>query len=559
MKIIAESASNHQGDFSYLLELAKASKEAGVDFFSVQVLELDAFCDPTYKNRALVEEVVFSQAQWRDFFDYCRKINLAIIPCPADLSSLDFCLEEGFRLLKLHGTDLLNMPMLDRLALSEVKVLVETQLATERDINLALFRLGAERVECLLHGYSNYPTEDEELNLGALDYMRNTWKLPVGFADHSTDTTVVPMMAMAKEAKWLEKHITLSRNDRRYDWQPSLTPEEFAVMVSQIRHYQRCLGSGLKHPTSTEVGMRDVMYKRYIDSGGELKVVRADHGPDYYDYEYSKYDMDNIVTAVIARLKSTRLTRKVLRKFHNDGMVFDLYKYVDRAQSARKTILATSYLDSDNDLVAEAESRGIQVYQGHPMIVVDRLLDIAEQEKASAVFRVTGDMPFADPVLMDRMAKMRHDYDLDYVRVMNFPLGMSAELISTRYLQRLYQRMEDPGQSEYLGWFVMLDQETRKGCLKVEFEDRDLSQYSLTVDYQEDLDRCHRLLKAIGKTDMADIYLEDILCHLDILDIISTDTPIKLPNNITMPYSEFVQMQWDQGFNVVEKYIVNKH
>ncbi len=558
MKIIAESASNHQGDFSYLLNLAKASKSIGADYFTVQILKLETFCDSTYERRDLVEQIVFSQTQWREFFNYCREIELELIPCPADLASLEFCLAEGFSLLKLHGTDLLNMPILDKLSHSKVKVLVETQLATERDINLALTRLGKERVECLLHGYSNYPTEEEELNLGALDYMRDRWKLPIGFADHSTDTAVIPMMALAKGAKWLEKHITLSRNERRYDWQPSLTPEEFAIMVTQIRHYSHCLGSGLKHPTPTEVGMRDVMYKRYLYSDGKLSVVRADHGPDYYNYVYSKYDMDNIVTAVIARLKSTRLKRKVLLKFHNDGMVFDLYNYVVRAQSARKTILATSYLDSDNDLVVEAENRGIQVYKGHPMIVVDRLLDIAEQEQAAAVFRVTGDMPFADPVLMDRMAKMRHNHDLDYVRVMNFPLGMSAELISTRYLQKLYQRMEDPGQSEYLGWFVMLDQDARKGCVKVEFEDNDLSQYSLTVDYQDDLDRCHRLLAAIGKKDMADIYLEDILSHLDMLDTISPETPIKLPGSVTMPYSEFVQKQWDQGFNVVEKYTVNR-
>ncbi len=94
-------------------------------------------------------------------------------------------------------------------------------------------------------------------------------------------------------------------------------------------------------------------------------------------------------------------------------MIFDLMRYVSQAKSVTKTILATSYLDSDQDLVEEANSREIDVYRGHPMIVIDRLLDIAEQEKAGAVFLITGDMPFADPVVMDVMAKMRKEHNLD--------------------------------------------------------------------------------------------------------------------------------------------------
>jgi len=139
---------------------------------------------------------------------------------------------------------------------------------------------------------------------------------------------------------------------------------------------------------------------------------------------------------------------------------------------------------------------------------------------------------------------------------MNFPLGMSAELISTKYLQKLYQEMEDPRQSEYLGWFVMLDKDTRKGCLKVNFNGLDLSKYSLTVDYQEDLDRCHKLLKAIGKTQITDIELKDILSNLEFLNTVPSDMEIKLPEGMRMSYDEFVTMQWEQGFDIIEEYVV---
>jgi N,N'-diacetyllegionaminate synthase len=556
MKIIAESASNHQGDLEYLKALALAAKNAGADYFTVQVLDTDAFCDPSYERRGLVEKIVLSRDVWSDVFAFCRDIDLPLIPCAADLPSLEFCLAKGFRLLKLHGTDLLNFPMLDAIARSEARVLVETQLATERDIDQALSRLGRDRIECLIHGYSNYPTEDEELNLGALDYMRERWQLPVGFADHTLETGVVPMMAMAKGAVFLEKHITLSRNHRRYDWEASLNPDEFAVLMATTRRYCRTLGTGIKHPSRRELEHREVMYKRCLEGDDGLRVVRADRGPDYYDRLYAKYDPEHIVTVVIARLKSTRLKRKVLLPFHNDAMVFDLCRYSGRNKSSRSTIIATSWLESDDDLVHEAERRGFKVFRGHPTIVIHRLLDIAEEERASAVFRITGDMPFADPQLMERMALLRKEHNLDYVRAMNLPLGMSAELFSTSYLQKLYQRMNDPRESEYLGWFVILDREARKGCLKVEYDDVDLSEYSLTVDYQEDMDRCQNLLAAIGKENIENIDLTDILAHLELLDKISPDALIKLPAGVRMSYREFVGMQWSQGYLITDTFTV---
>ena len=108
--------------------------------------------------------------------------------------------------------------------------------------------------------------------------------------------------------------------------------------------------------------------------------MRADHGPTYYEKLYEGYQKENIVTAVIARLKSTRLKKKVLLDFHNDTMVFDLINYVNRSKFSKKTILATSYVEEDDELAQEAAKREVPVYRGHPLVVIDRLLDIAEKE-----------------------------------------------------------------------------------------------------------------------------------------------------------------------------------
>ena len=115
MQIIAESASNHEGDFDYLLELAKSSSVAGATYFTAQILDPSSFCDETYSAYQVVKDVAFDHNRWCTFFDECRDLNINFIPCPADQPSLDFCVGQGFSLIKLHGTDLLNIPMLEQI------------------------------------------------------------------------------------------------------------------------------------------------------------------------------------------------------------------------------------------------------------------------------------------------------------------------------------------------------------------------------------------------------------------------------------------------------------
>ena len=106
------------------------------------------------------------------FFKYAKKKNnIRLIPCPCDIDSLNFVFKNKFKIIKIHGTDLTNIPFLKIISKKKIQVILETQLATERDIDLALSILDRDRVKCLMHGYSNYPTEGKELNLNSLDFM----------------------------------------------------------------------------------------------------------------------------------------------------------------------------------------------------------------------------------------------------------------------------------------------------------------------------------------------------------------------------------------------------
>lgn len=551
IKVIAESASNHNGNYDNLLSLAKNSKLAGADYFTVQICDAKSFCDETYPSIEVVKNICFSKSEWKTFFIACRELKINLIPCPTEIVSLNLCIEEKFELIKIHGTDILTIPMLEIISKNNIKVILETQFATERDIDLALSIIGEDKIECLIHGYSNYPTEGEELNLNAIQYMKNRWNLNIGFADHSLETSTIPMIAISKGATWLEKHITLSRNDRNYDWQASLELEEFSNMVMNIRKYNKVLGKSFKHPTKNENAIREVAFKKYIKKNKNLNIIRSESGNTYYEYKYKEFKKDNIIATVCGRLTSTRLKRKLFLDFHEDKLIFDVFSLISKSKYLKKQILATSDEVVDDELVEECSKRNISFFRGSGNNLIHRLLDIAEVEKAGAIIKITGDSPFAIPEVIDAMCKLYLDQDLDYVRAINLPQGVSTELFSTNYLQKIYQKLENPLQSEYLGYFVILDSEANKGCVKVNFNNLDLTKFKLSIDLKEDLDIAKNLLAKINKSKFGDINLKDILHNLKDLATIPTETQVKMPDNTSINYYEYISLMNNQNYKSI--------
>lgn len=550
MKVIAESAFNHQGDFEELKRLALAAKNAGADYFTCQMMNVDAFCVSDYTKHQLYKNTEFTKEQWYELFDYCKSISLSVIPCVLEEVTLQWCDEYGFKLIKLHATDITNAPFLNLIASKKgLKVILETQCASAFEVEFAIKILGKDKIEALFSGYSNYPTEVEDFNLNVLDTFKTKYDLPVGFADHSLDTANIPLMLLAKGCAYIEKHITSSRNNRNFDYQVSLYPHEFATMVSTIKHYSLALGNGVKHPLKNEHPYRTIMYKKMIE--GEATLKRADKGTYFIEQTINGFEKNKVVVALIARLKSQRLKQKVLKPFYKDELIIDLYNRIATSKKY-KTILATSDLQEDEPLYELFEQKKIPAFKGDAVSVIDRMLNLAYQEKASAIFRVTGDNPFTDPKLMEQMVEMLNEHDLDYVKVNNVPFGVGAELFSTRYLWQLYLKLETTEFSEYLTWYVLNDEDVKMGAIDIE---SNTNKYlvNLSVDLQEDLDRCKALLKKIGDKDFKTVSLTDILSNLDGVETVDDSKEIKLPQGNSVRLKDYLKAFNDKSYVVRKK------
>lgn len=536
MKIIAESAFNHNGNIDYLIELAKESEKSGADYFTLQVMDVDDFCTKNYSKYELYKKYSLTFKDLDLFFDKTKTLNIEFIACVLDVSSFNYIYSKGFRFLKIHATDISNEALLDLInTKNDISIILETQCATHFDINYAINKL-KNKIVCLIHGFSNYPTEVEDLQLNSLDYLKEKFNLPIGLADHSLDRQSVPLMALAKGCSFLEKHITLTRNNRNLDYQVSLYPNEFAMMVSSINHYKKALGSFKKHPTPSENNFRKIMYKKQQVDG---TFKRSDKGEESIQKQIKSFNKKNVGVSLIARLKSERLKRKILKPLFNTTLINFLYKRLSINNFKDKVYLSTSNHFSDNELAEYSKANNINLFRGHTESVIDRILELAFNQKFGAIFRVTGDNPLTDPFLMEEMVDLYLENDLDYVRVENVPFGVSAELFSTEYLWNLYMNMSNPMYSEYLSWYVLNDKNAKKGLISVSSKLEDTSLYNLSVDYQKDYDDVKKVISKLKNPYLSPI--SEISKNLEGLEKVNVDKVIKLPESNNILFYEYLE------------------
>ena len=106
----------------------------------------------------------------------------------------------------------------------------------------------ATRPSGLLHGFQTFPTPIEEIRFRELTAWKDRYRVPVGFLDHtdggSAFALVAPALAVGYGADLVEKHFTLDRSEKGFDYQSSLNPEDFYRMVELLRQAERAAGDG---------------------------------------------------------------------------------------------------------------------------------------------------------------------------------------------------------------------------------------------------------------------------------------------------------------------------
>ena len=290
--IIAEAGVNHNGDYEKAKQLALNAKEAGADYvkFQTGIPEnvISRYADMaeyqkvnighTESQLDMVRKIMLDRNAFAPLKQYCDEIGIKFISTPFDLVSMDVLRPLKMDFWKIPSGEITNFPYLKKIAQLGEPVIMSTGMSEMDEIENAIEVLCSNGLTkdqiTLLHCNTEYPTPMQDVNLRAMEQMRERFGVKVGYSDH-TKGIEVPIAAVAMGADVVEKHFTLDKSLPGPDHKASLEPNELKAMVDAIRNIEQALGDGEKHVSNSErrniaIARKSIIAARNIKQGEVL-------------------------------------------------------------------------------------------------------------------------------------------------------------------------------------------------------------------------------------------------------------------------------------------------
>lgn len=292
--IIAEAGVNHNGNIDLAYQLIDSAIEAKVDIIKFQTFKTEKVLTKSAKKAdyqisvtsdsetqfEMIKKLEFSESIFKDLKTYCDKKNIKFMSTPFDLDSIDFLSKKlNLETLKLPSGEINNAPFLLKAARTKKKIILSTGMSSLSDIEAALgviafgYTVDEKEIPSLekfkrawqsdigykalldnltiLHCTTEYPAPLQDVNLKAIEALKQAFGLQVGYSDH-TEGIEIPIAAAALGSVVIEKHFTLDRKLPGPDHKASLEPHELKKMVTSIRNVEIAMGVQRKIITPSE-------------------------------------------------------------------------------------------------------------------------------------------------------------------------------------------------------------------------------------------------------------------------------------------------------------------
>ncbi len=300
--LIAELSGNHNGSLERAIRLLRAAVEAGADAIKLQTYRPDTLTidhdgpgfvieKGPWAGRRLFELYAEASTPWEwheALFAEGRRLGVPVFSTPFDPTAVDFLERLQAPAFKIASFEIVDLPLVRRIAETGRPLLMSTGMATDTEIREAVTtaRAAGARDIVVLHCNSGYPTPVSDSRLATMAHLRALTGCPVGLSDHTLGTAVA-VAAVALGAVAIEKHITLARADGGPDAAFSLEPDEFARLCRDCRDAFAAIGEarrGLSPSEEASRVFRRSLYAVAAIRAGEpftetnVRSIRPGHG-----------------------------------------------------------------------------------------------------------------------------------------------------------------------------------------------------------------------------------------------------------------------------------------
>ncbi len=300
--IIAEAGVNHNGSMDNAYQLIDVAIAAGANAVKFQSFNAEQLVTSKAKKAdyqtinqndgksqlEMLKALELSHTQQQALFNYCQQHAIDFLSSPFDQQSAEFLTKKlELSTIKLGSGELSNAAMLTQIAHSGVDIILSTGMSDIKDIERALSILAFAYLHqgnpqsCkdyqdywnkpqalqqlqqhvhLMHCTTEYPCPINEVNLSAMQFLRDTFSLNCGYSDH-TQGIHISVAAAALGATIIEKHFTLSHSMPGPDHKASIEPLELKMLVQQVRDIEIAQGKAYKQISPSEAKNRYIARK----------------------------------------------------------------------------------------------------------------------------------------------------------------------------------------------------------------------------------------------------------------------------------------------------------
>ena len=190
---------------------------------------------------------------------------------------------------------------------------------------------------------------------------------------------------------------------------------------------------------------------------------------------------------ITARLKSTRLPKKITKPIHGKPMIKHMLDRLKLAKSPNKIIICTSTLAQDDPLEKLADQENVLCYRGEAEDVLLRLTSAAEKFDIETVINCTADNPFVDPFYIDKLYEHHINEANEFTKIEGLPWGAFSYAISAKALRKACELKNETDTEVWHGYFMDTGR-FKWSSLKVIDKNVLWSDLRLTVDLPEDFE-----------------------------------------------------------------------
>jgi len=265
--IIAEIGINHNGSIDTAKKLIDIAALSGCDAVKFQKRNPDV-CVPEHQKNVVREtpwgtmtylqykhKIEFGKKEYDEINSYCKDKGISWSASPWDLDSLKFLDEYDLPFIKIPSAMLTNNELLEESVKTGKKIILSVGMSTLEEIDVAVDILRKSNNFALLHCNSSYPAPLNELNLSAIQTLKNRYGCEVGYSGHEfrLGTTVASIYL---GATIIERHITLDRTMWGTDHMSSVEPQGLIKLVKGIRELEDAYGDGVIRVTDSQIPIR---------------------------------------------------------------------------------------------------------------------------------------------------------------------------------------------------------------------------------------------------------------------------------------------------------------